>query len=98
MSQLTQLVAEMPSPLPVEEHEEPGDIAAAIKRTSGKFVPVDSASLLIVDPCHLPAGLLESLTKPNKYGVTLAVVVATMADGAYWVEEIAEGEFSVRQD
>jgi hypothetical protein len=61
--------------------EEPGDIQAAIERTKDGYVPVDTASLLVVDPCHIPAALLESLTAEG-----LAVVVGTRADGVYWAD------------
>lgn len=50
-------------------------------------VPVDAGMLLVVDPCHLPPDVLKQLVTPNKYGVTLAVMVKTpFGDGGYAVE------------
>lgn len=46
-------------------------------------IPVDSAQLFIVDPCHLPHELVAALTLPNDHGVTLAALVGTGADGSY---------------
>lgn len=47
-------------------------------------IPVDSGRVLLVDPCHLPPDLVERLTSPNPYGVTVAAVVDTpTGDGLY---------------
>lgn len=55
-------------------------------------VPVDSGTLLIVDPCHLPPEVLEAIARPNRHGVTLATVVATpLGDGMYGVYSTPEG-------
>lgn len=78
-------------PRPEVEYVEPGDIFAAIERTEGNPIPVDSGSLLIVDPCHLPAEILDRLTTSDAYGVTLAVVVPTNGDGFYYADESANG-------
>jgi hypothetical protein len=47
-------------------------------------IPVDTGRVLLVDPCHLPPDLVERLTSPNPYGVTVAAVVNTPhGDGLY---------------
>lgn len=49
-------------------------------------VPVDSGTLLIMDPCNLPREVLRQITTPNENGVSAAVVVSTpMGDGFYRV-------------
>lgn len=67
------------------EHGSP----VAVPRMALDFgsVLVDSGHLLIVDPCHLPPDLLQTLSTPNAYGYTPAVVVQTpMGDGLYEVQ------------
>lgn len=50
-------------------------------------VPVDSGHVLVVDPANVPEALLDALTSPNAYGVTVGVVVPTPSgDGWWWVD------------
>jgi hypothetical protein len=75
----------------IREQNKPGDIAGAIERTKCSAIPVDSGSLIVLDPRHLPAKLLEKLTTPNSYGVTIAVAFSTVdGDGVYVVESFQD--------
>lgn len=73
------------------------DIMEAIKRTSEIAVPVDSGSLLVVDPCYLDTATLERLTRPNERGLTAAVIVGTPhGDGFFGIEPApVDGELCI---
>ena len=64
------------------------DLKAAIERTEGCGIGVDSGCLLLVDPCYLPDDLLERLTN-REYG---AVIVPTgTGDGIFYAECTGDG-------
>ena len=78
--------------------DESNGVVEAIERTEGLTrVPVDSGTLLVVDPCNLPAGLLEEITSPNEHGVTVAVAVAVGSDGWFRVEATEAYDYGVSE-
>ncbi|MBG6067863.1 zinc finger domain-containing protein [Micromonospora ureilytica] len=83
-------------PSDVEETAMSTETATAQPATTDRdhgAVPVDSGHLLIVDPCHLPPALVDALTRPNRYGVTLAVMLETPSgDGMFDVFSFQDGE------
>lgn len=71
------------------------DLVEEAITTGNDMVPVDSGTLLIVDPCHLPEDVLEKLITPNKYGVTSASVIqAPGGDGLFFVDPVEQGDDS----
>ena len=47
-------------------------------------VAIDSGTLLLVDPCHIPAEVLAAILTPNDHGVTAGFTVWTPG-GDGWI-------------